>query len=287
MSPRGFLACLFRGQADAKWDLRPSVARFIRDGTWTVERAIETEKLASELFGPAAQPHLSELERDPQGLVEWWSVKQHYGIPTRALDWSTDPYVALYFAVEAHPQHDGALWFVHANSVQQRMQTRYGSKRAPDPPGPRYYCYPAAPQQLFLGDVLLGSLRKDAQRGMFSWCRRVSSDHATVIASALRGSPEPENLFRRLIIPARRKARAPRRPCRRRSQCRAGVAGPALRPGRSRGSGKGEVADRCLYGSLRAQPSERFMRTKWGWLRGSLATTDALCIESSQSIPRP
>jgi hypothetical protein len=39
---------------------------------------------------------------------------QHYGVPTRLLDWTENPLVALYFAVEDdHPDlknKDGALW---------------------------------------------------------------------------------------------------------------------------------------------------------------------------------
>jgi hypothetical protein len=127
---------------------------------------------------------------------------QHYGAPTRALDWSDNPWVALYFALESHPERDGALWFVHVDSVQQFMRRCYGSKHAHEPPGPQYYCLPAGPEHLFFGDVLLGSARKEAQKGMFSWCRRISSDHAVLIASALRDSPARENAFRKLIIPA-------------------------------------------------------------------------------------
>ncbi|MCK6458850.1 MAG: FRG domain-containing protein [Planctomycetes bacterium] len=194
--------CLFRGQADAEWSLRPSVARLVHDQVWTIADVIEAEKLAIELFVPAAGPHVNELERRPLGIVEQWSVMQHYGVPTRTLDWSDDPYRALYFAVEDHPDRDGALWFVHAHSVQDWMRRRFGSKNAPNPCGPVYYWLPGAPEQLFFGDVKLGSPRKDAQQGMFSWSRRITSDHAVVIASALCESPARENVFRKVIIPA-------------------------------------------------------------------------------------
>lgn len=194
--------CLFRGQADATWNLRPSIARLVHDGGWAVEEAIEAEKLAIGLFVPGAERHLGELERRPEGLVEQWSVMQHYGVPTRVLDWSADPWVALYFAAETHAERDGALWLVHPDSVQQVMRRRHGSKRCPNPPNPGYYSLPAAPEQLFFGDVLLNSPRKDAQRGMFSWCCRITSDHATVIASALHDSRARGNVLRKLIIPA-------------------------------------------------------------------------------------
>ena len=41
---------------------------------------------------------------------EWLAIMQHYQAPTRLLDWSESPLVALYFAVTPHTATDGALW---------------------------------------------------------------------------------------------------------------------------------------------------------------------------------
>jgi hypothetical protein len=37
-------------------------------------------------------------------------VLRHHSVPTRLLDWSASPYVAVYFAVIEHDDQDGEFW---------------------------------------------------------------------------------------------------------------------------------------------------------------------------------
>ncbi len=99
--PRSVLLDRFlcRGQADEAWSLEDSITRIMAGGANTAN-AIAIEKAALREF--MSQAHLYINSSDlPQlnDLLAWWALMQHYGAPTRLLDWSESPYVALYFTV--------------------------------------------------------------------------------------------------------------------------------------------------------------------------------------------
>lgn len=87
----------FRGQV-FDWPLKPSLAR---DDVTDHERAKESECFArlTEIL-----PDVNDWERA--------TIAQHYGVPTRLIDWTENPLVGLYFAIENNnfDKNDGVIW---------------------------------------------------------------------------------------------------------------------------------------------------------------------------------
>ncbi|HVZ82371.1 MAG TPA: FRG domain-containing protein [Terracidiphilus sp.] len=104
----------FRGQQRKNWELIPSLVRIGR-----FDR--ETEDDIREEFATRA-PALSRFEPLPVNDWDLYFLMQHYGAPTRLLDWTESPVIALYFAVRDNPGHyDSAVWMLDPYELNRRV----------------------------------------------------------------------------------------------------------------------------------------------------------------------
>jgi hypothetical protein len=78
---------IFRGHADAKWELKPKVGRPPYQG-----REVP-------LFNSWKRRAIEHLPSHVVSDSDWLAIAQHHGLATRLLDWTTNPLNAAYFAV--------------------------------------------------------------------------------------------------------------------------------------------------------------------------------------------
>lgn len=111
----------FRGQSNAVWELQPKVCRDSHN--LKEKELIKIEEAYSHDFARSAHLILpsSALPQSPgtkgRSRLAWWIYMQHYGAPTRLLDWTLSPYIATFFAVVENWDLDGAVWCFNSNSM--------------------------------------------------------------------------------------------------------------------------------------------------------------------------
>jgi FRG domain len=197
---------LFRGQPDSTWSLEPSFTRIIKQGS-SLKDALQYEQVAVAKF--MAQAHLYvRLPLLRLSDVEIWGLMQHYGAPTRLLDWSASPYVGAYFAVnERWGMSDGALWAFRADLIANFAVKEFGEHWELKLMKDEFWRDPAPPPCLYAFRRGLDSDRMAAQQGCFTACRHLVSDHAQVIGDLLGNSKSKhiEKTHLKIVIPAKLK----------------------------------------------------------------------------------
>jgi hypothetical protein len=93
-----------------------------------------------ETFAKESDEHFSSGDRRLIGVarLKWKTfrntgtvfVGRHYGLPTRCVDWTTDPLIALFFACRRDFDKPGVVWWMVYNhfsdAISTQWQTAYG-----------------------------------------------------------------------------------------------------------------------------------------------------------------
>jgi len=101
----------YRGQSNEEWELQPAVLR--KNHAKTIHKlgsstshnkwnsVLEHERLMNQRFRNESYSYLGDIPP-----IRLYFAAQHHKLPTRLLDWSLSPLVALYFACRDKDQRD-------------------------------------------------------------------------------------------------------------------------------------------------------------------------------------
>lgn len=95
----------YRGHANHTWEVIPSIQR---------TKLMHKERILSHSFYHSAT-QISADTIEYTSYDKWAAKMQHYGLPTRLLDWSYSPLVALYFATREFDNistTDACIWIL-------------------------------------------------------------------------------------------------------------------------------------------------------------------------------
>jgi FRG domain len=119
----------WRGHANRDWPLAAQVFR-------TDPKGIRRYKDESALIGHFVSRAPTRSYRacpDRDDYFGWLFLAQHYGLPTRLLDWTENPLVALYFAVNELKEDNGCLWALWPGGLNREMEASTGLVQIRDP----------------------------------------------------------------------------------------------------------------------------------------------------------
>lgn len=131
---------VFRGQGNKNWKLKTLMERAMEKyrgdsldtGRWMYENQI------LEKFKTRAHQYI-QSPPDNQEVIEWLSIIQHHGGPTRLLDFTESFYIAAYFAIESSLEDDSCIWAIDETSLSNFVFHKTGvdpiAQKSPQLPG--------------------------------------------------------------------------------------------------------------------------------------------------------
>src|SRR4051812_11603349 len=134
---------LFRGMHRHHYGLVPSISRERADGRGYDPK---DEKIVFKII---KNEGLMFIERGDLSDIDLLALSQHFGSPTRLLDWTTNPLVALYFSIfsgRTIDENADGIVYVYKSETEEFIRSKYDLNTKDDGD-------PLFPQKLFSGKV--------------------------------------------------------------------------------------------------------------------------------------
>ncbi len=95
----------YRGQSDSTWKLIPKAGR-----------SPFNKRNDKELFNQWKRRANAYIDNKSLSDIELLTIAQHTGLPTRLLDWTYNPLVAIFFACTENKEIDGAIFAYNSDT---------------------------------------------------------------------------------------------------------------------------------------------------------------------------
>ena len=126
---------LYRGISNEKYELLPSVFRkqFDKDGDKEIENSrylayVERDVRLIRDFRSEACGIIRNV--DINDIPRWAEHAQHFGVPTRLLDFTSNALVALFFScMDEQALYNGAVWMLHKNNYMEFWLRNYTNRQ--------------------------------------------------------------------------------------------------------------------------------------------------------------
>ena len=132
VTPHAARKYMYRGQNNYEYKLESSLfrafsrnkrSRFKEDWDTKKFNSLGYEKEMLETFKRNAHIFLQHFPEESKPF-DWLALMQHYGAPTRLLDFSFSPYIALFFAISGATDKDAAVYCIDYEKFKEFSLTK-------------------------------------------------------------------------------------------------------------------------------------------------------------------
>jgi hypothetical protein len=204
ISRKHYRKWIYRGQSDSSWELESSLHRAFEYAeylhsfgkTKTKFNRQKHEAVMIDKFKCNSHLYLDHLPKE-EDTLSWVSLMQHHGAPTRLLDFTFSPYVALYFALELG-RNDAAIYCLNYDKLKAE-DTIYFNGDLSVANSNIAQLKDADDLHLLAFEPRFSNKRLLAQQGLFVAPSTLAVSHEKIISEYNL----PENDFLKIIIPAK------------------------------------------------------------------------------------
>lgn len=112
---------IFRGMSNKEWSLLPGIFREYSEPQKS--SVVMNASIEGRIYAKNEHEIIAHFKKEAGGFLPnipqtddfvWMQYAQHFGVPTRLLDFTANPLIALYFCCRSESMADGVIWIINA-----------------------------------------------------------------------------------------------------------------------------------------------------------------------------